>query len=115
MRLDYENQVYKAKLVCFSCRKMFRNHAWIGKVNKCPDCGEPTHDMGKWFKVPRRNNIKQWKKIEKLYRNGVHFHGYGRPGYRPTHLGQVDEFLENRRKQKLQRDPKRRFLNQFDD
>ena len=31
------------------------------------------HNMGKEFKPPRHNNIRQWRKIELLFQRGYHW------------------------------------------
>ena len=61
--------------------------------------------MGLDFRAPKHSDIKQWKKAEILYRNGITFHSCGcdGPGYRPKRLDEVERFLAaseevNRRK-----------------
>lgn len=46
--------------VCFSCRKVWH-------TTNCPICKEKTHNMGSFFKAPKQNKVKEWKKIEKEY------------------------------------------------
>ncbi len=36
----------------------------------CPQCKSAMHNRGKEFKPPRRNNIRQWRKVELLYQRG---------------------------------------------
>lgn len=44
--------------VCVPCR--YDTHAG----GTCPLCGRETLNFGLHFRPPRRNNLKQWKKIE---------------------------------------------------
>jgi len=65
---------YARHLACFTCRKMFNHKAasfrdWSRKVD-CPQCGTVLNDMGHDFKAPRKNDIKQWRKVELLFRRG---------------------------------------------
>lgn len=122
----YEHTNYKRKFACFTCRKCFKYESLNVRMDKtrrsttCPQCGGRIHDMGLDFKVPRQREVKQWKKIEKLYRNGIDFSpadaiGSQGPGYRPARLDQVDNFLESRRRSELEKDERRRFLLLFED
>jgi hypothetical protein len=54
--------------------------------------------MGHDFKAPRQKEIRQWKKVERLFNSGIDYHscGCGGPGYRPARLKEVDEFLEEK-------------------
>lgn len=49
--------------------------------------------MGLDFKVPRQNNINQWRKVESLHTAGIHFHssGWGGPGPRTKTLRDLRE------------------------
>jgi hypothetical protein len=51
------------------------------------------------FQAPKQTDIKQWKKVELLYQQGYAYHscGCGGPGYRPSRLSEVPEFLEIQR------------------
>src|SRR5690349_4876723 len=81
---------YKDHNVCFHCRKMFKG------VLICPQCGEPTYNLSLDFKAPKHDDVKQWRKVEILHANGIHFGscGCGGPGYRPKYLYEVERFLE---------------------
>lgn len=75
---------------CFDCRVCFDS------VTVCPHCHQKMHAMGLDFKPPAKRNIKQWRKVEVLYRNGFAYGSCGcnGPGYRPARLNQVEAFLE---------------------
>jgi hypothetical protein len=75
---------YKDHNVCFHCRKMFKG------VLICPQCGKPTHNLGLDFKVPKQDDVKQWRKVELLYAHGIRFASCGcGPGYRPATLNEA--------------------------
>ena len=97
---------YKEKYACFSCRKVFRQPPQsdiVAKVRldtignrlaKCPECGEPMHNMGLDFHTPRQTNRKQWRKVEILHSRGIGFGGCGcGPGLRPATLRETPAFL----------------------
>ncbi|SFF17470.1 hypothetical protein SAMN04487969_116111 [Paenibacillus algorifonticola] len=98
---------YKDIYACFSCRKVFKqtsdqelSKAEIGNRDyKCPQCSEIMKDMGHDFQAPKKDDIKQWMKVEILYRNGFTYHscGCGGPGYRAATLSEVEQFLEKNR------------------
>jgi hypothetical protein len=52
--------------------------------------------MGRTFKAPKQDDVKQWRKVETLRRNGIDFHSYGshRLGKFPRLLNEVAPFLE---------------------
>jgi len=100
---------YKDRYACFRCRKAFKrrkskdlparmrpqNHEIEPAVVRCPDCRGPMHNMGMDFQAPRRNDVRQWRKVELLFERGVKFHscGCGGPGLRPVTLREVEAFL----------------------
>jgi hypothetical protein len=53
-------------------------------------------EMGRQFKAPKQNNVKQWRKVEKLIRNGVTFHSQRFSHMRPMPkvLREVAPFLQ---------------------
>lgn len=58
----------------------------------------PCNDMGHDFQAPKQTDVKQWKKVELLYQQGYAYHSCGGgPGYRPSRLSEVPEFLEIQR------------------
>jgi hypothetical protein len=63
---------------------------------RCPDCGGTMHDMGMDFEAPRRDDARQWWKVEVLFVHGVTFHSCGcGPGLRPVALREVGAFLHD--------------------
>jgi DNA-directed RNA polymerase subunit RPC12/RpoP len=88
---------YKPHFACFKCRKTFKrrllndiqggyNKDKIETPTKCPECGEIMADMGLDFESPKKNDIKGWNHITKLYKVGITFHSCGctGPGYIPN-------------------------------
>ncbi len=49
--------------VCFNCRNSFKLRG--GGV--CPDCGNSLISLGDKRKIPRKIDIKGWKKLEKHF------------------------------------------------
>ena len=72
--------------------------------------------MGLDFKVPKRSDDKQWKKVEILYRNGIHFGSCGcnGPGYRPKRLGEVERFLATSEEVNRHKSEGEKLLNKID-
>ncbi len=33
----------------------------------CPECGEPTQNMGREFKPPKQNQVKKWQEAERQH------------------------------------------------
>lgn len=116
----YGLTTYKQHYACFACRKKFRHQLhhedvkevvmasdkkiplvrhsrqWVWPESlKCPQCKGEMHSMGRDFKAPRKNDLKQWKKVEILFAHGFSYHSCGccGPGLRPQELRDVDAFL----------------------
>ena len=63
-----------APFVCFSCRKQFeRNWDFNANFKECPECGESTIRYDQKFRVPKRTDDAQWKKVEFLRDHGFYF------------------------------------------
>ena len=85
---------YLTAHACFHCRKSWKlseNSAAI-----CPQCAEPAHFMGRAFKAPKKSDLEQWKKVERLWSAGFRF--FPNTGWRdvepyPEHLRDVEEFV----------------------
>jgi len=101
----YAMIAYKPHFACFRCRKTFKrrllgditdNNHPESKAAKCSDCGELMADMGKDFKAPKKENIKEWKHLERLYAVGITFHSCGcsGPGYIPKTTEQLIKHFE---------------------
>ena len=86
---------YYIAYACFACRKSFKRIP-RDRVQKCPDCGAPANEMGRSFRPPKKTDVEQWKKIEKLWRAGFRFPRRYRnaPAY-PARLKEVDQFIKD--------------------
>src|SRR5689334_10506341 len=71
---------YRVAHACFDCRRSFKiaadPGAGDGPAPTCPGCGGPLSWMGRSFRVPRRSDAEQWKKVECLWKAGFRFHSY---------------------------------------
>ena len=72
---------YSLPLACFRCRKAFKktlqpHPPTLLQEIPCPQCGRALAFVGRYFKAPPRQNIKQWRKVELLYENGWRADGY---------------------------------------
>lgn len=93
---------YLMQHACFECRKAFKRDIYYLPEDEpppepvCPECGGKTWWMGRTFKAPRQANVKQWRKVEALVRNGITFHSYGSHGLGrfPRMLSEVASFIE---------------------
>lgn len=96
---------YKSHYACFKCRKTFKRKLMLD-INrelksefdaKCPECSELMVNMGLDFESPKKDAIKEWTHIEKLYSVGVTFHSCGcsGPGYIPNTKEKLIEYFEN--------------------
>lgn len=74
----YAHHWYKTRYACFRCRKAFKRRdprdldpgagiAWP----RCLECGGEVHDMGVGFHPPRREQVKQWRRLEELAASGA--------------------------------------------
>ena len=64
---------------------------------KCPQCGDLMANMGLDFESPKKDNIKEWNHIKKLYSVGITFHSCGctGPGYIPNTTEKLKEYFED--------------------
>ncbi len=93
----------QSKFVCFNCRKSFERYNESNEAtSNCPECNTLTIRYDPRFKVPKRTDDKQWKKIESLRDNGFYFQkiykqvgtsSYQRVLY-PKDLSEVAEFVK---------------------
>lgn len=49
--------------------------------------------MGRSFKAPKKSNILQWKKVEKLWLAGIRFPTIWGGVYRPKRWQDADEYI----------------------
>lgn len=80
---------------CFACRKSFKIRFRENEA-ACPDCAGPLCRMGRAFKAPKKTDLKQWTKVQRLWLAGFRFFGYG--GYdgaegMPATLREVEGFI----------------------
>lgn len=85
---------YKEHWACFGCRKAFKRPEACRPAS-CPDCGSLMHDMGLDFAPPPRRDVERWAVVAHLFARGFSYHscGCGGPGYRPSRLRDVADFL----------------------
>ncbi len=57
-------------LACFECRVSFKD------ISVCPHCHKPLINMGTRFKAPRRNNMRDWKRLHLIYLAGGKFRSW---------------------------------------
>ena len=60
-------------IICFTCRTSLKGMGGTGFP--CTICGTPLVNMGRDFKPPKKNNLKQWRKVFLIYQKG---YGFGR-------------------------------------
>lgn len=93
---------YLAAYACFGCRVSFKRpipsrDGTPAYEPTCPRCGSPLHEMGRSFTAPRKRDLRQWKKVEILWRNGFRFYSYrSYPDAEPlpAKLTEVEGFLQ---------------------
>lgn len=93
----------KSHFACVPCR--FSSKHWhdgwecMQPQVWCPHCGDAMLHMGHDFKVPRRRNESQWRKVEMLAAAGITFDSCGcnGPGPRPKTLSDAKSQLHKRR------------------
>ncbi|MGR6873993.1 hypothetical protein ACU6U9_17165 [Pseudomonas sp. HK3] len=68
---------YNMAFACLDCRKSFKREFNLAKECpselKCSDCGGLAYNFGRHFKAPKKNHMKQWKKIRFLFEHGFRF------------------------------------------
>jgi len=78
--------------VCFDCRegrKLPPDYA----PHFCHSCNQVMVHMGRSFKIPRKSNKRQWRKIEILYNQGENFSSYKREHKLPKHLSELNVYF----------------------
>jgi DNA-directed RNA polymerase subunit RPC12/RpoP len=91
--LPHSSHAYLGAHACFNCRKSFKLS--YEEEHICSNCGNKIYLMGRSFKAPKRRDLEQWKKVQKLYALGFRFHRYG-GDYPPLpeQLREVDRFVQ---------------------
>ncbi len=76
MNMKVKQYKYNNSFACFNCHKSFKREVDIRKFKKkliCPNCSGVAHNLGRYFKTPKKSDKKQWKKIKFLFDNGFSF------------------------------------------
>ncbi len=77
--MEHDPKLKRSHFVCFHCRKMFRKtllRSNFGGVEegdenlRCAECGNSLVNIGRGFEPPRHNDIKSWKHVEMLHKQG---------------------------------------------
>jgi len=109
-----------APFVCLRCRLCFKRPFEEGvDFRPCAKCGERALRADVRFRVPKKSDEKQWRKVEFLFRHGFFFQKVYRmehPGvYRriryPTDLAEAKQFVDEHKGQAISQRtalPKRR-------
>ncbi|QJB69964.1 hypothetical protein [Parasphingorhabdus halotolerans] len=77
---------------CFHCRVSFKVELRDG-LAPCPNCRAPLAPMGRSFKAPKKSNVLQWKKVEKLWMAGIRFPTIWGGVHRPKRWQDADDFI----------------------
>lgn len=69
-----------AHRVCFTCRKSWSiasrktvRYTWNDTPGNCPECNQPLIGLGLYFKPPKQNDIREWRKVEAMVHAGCNF------------------------------------------
>lgn len=99
--------IQKVPFVCFHCRQSWKTELpfyWqeypdlllqrelrpVYLRRKCHQCGGPLAFLGRYFKTPRRSDLKQWRKVQTLYKAQWCADGYSAG---PKTLADAREYL----------------------
>src|SRR5438105_2567297 len=94
------NVEYLSPHACFDCRRSFKRPATSAAPyeRKCPYCGGVARLLSRKFKVPPRDDLKQWQKIQFLYENGFRFESVSDNNHRyvryPETMSEAREFVK---------------------
>ncbi|ULU26796.1 hypothetical protein DYST_03744 [Dyella terrae] len=80
---------------CFKCRKSFKIRAHREKNANCPHCGGLLNFMGRSFRAPKRRDVDQWRKVQRLHQADFRFFSYrsvSGPSL-PSKLADVESFI----------------------
>lgn len=91
-----------ANFACLACRIAFKKPGLLSLDDEekfsypCPNCHTRMQYMGRTFKAPRRNALRQWRVVRTLIENGYRFDTYGGDPL-PTTQTELAERLANQR------------------
>lgn len=87
---------------CLSCRKVFKRYcpyfpfpAQKAREPRCPQCGVALQRMGTAFRAPRHDDLRGWRRVAYLTRNGFAF--YRNTGTYPESFPEMRAFVDARR------------------
>ncbi len=81
---------------CFKCRLSFKRRPLaVGQIHACPTCGGETFEMGRYFRAPKRTDLKQWRKVQLLWTAGYRFNGRTKGPPFPARLSEVEAFIRD--------------------
>lgn len=95
------------QFACFQCRKSYKQRLSFVRLRKhsplCPECSAEMWEMGRQFKAPKQSDVKQWRKVEALVRNGITFHSQRLSHMRPMPkvLREVVPFIQKVRRRSM--------------
>jgi hypothetical protein len=79
-KLGVPHATNKVHFACFACRKSFKqmgssnwDHSVPQRPFPCPECKDPMVRLGRYFKAPRQNAVRMWRKVKELYELGERF------------------------------------------
>lgn len=69
---------YAMSFACFTCKTAHKRHykkvpSEYPKFIECPICKEHAINVGRNFKIPKKSDTNQWKKVKYLVENGFVF------------------------------------------
>lgn len=74
----YASYTYRDTYVCTSCRESWQGDSAYGFGSlHCPRCGVGGVNVGKDYRVPRKNRVNQWKKLQVLIESNFQFQSCG--------------------------------------
>ena len=94
-RFGIKKYEYRIAHACFECRKSFKIADYDERnCHKCPECTRPLRFMGRYFKTPKRSDLEQWRKVQKLWNAGFRFDASRDSPRFPLRLKEVDAFIK---------------------
>jgi hypothetical protein len=70
----------RVHFACFNCRKSYKQPGssnWDSNIPErpfpCPECKQPMARMGRYFRAPRQQALRNWREVKRLYDEGERF------------------------------------------
>lgn len=75
------------KNVCLDCRKAFNQGTDYNNIRPttCPECGKLMIQVNQKFRPPKKDDLKNWKIVDLLIRNGFTYHTLYGENYQQIH------------------------------